>query len=200
MNPSPNQLDALREMINIGVGRGAGVLNTLLQAHITLKIPAIQTVTPSELPKLLHLADDRLCLVNMAFSGPLEGEAILAFPCNNAGKLVGVLTGQKDLPRAIDTLEAGTVSEVGNIVLNGVMGTVGNILGLCLNYQVPTFRQGDLGMLQSSGCEGGYRAVLASAQFRVEQLEMEGSLILRFAESSFELLLGKIDNLILKET
>jgi chemotaxis protein CheC len=199
MNPSPNQLDALKEMINIGVGRGAGVLNTLLQAHISLEIPAVHTITPSELPGILESGDPGLCLVTMPFAGPLEGEATMVFSCENAGKLVGVLTGHPKEPVSIDTLEAGTVSEVGNIVLNGVMGTVGNILGLCLTYQVPGFRQGDSSLLQQQRNEDGFRAVLANTRFRVEKLEMDGLLVLRFAERSFGLLLDRIDNLILEE-
>jgi chemotaxis protein CheC len=186
-------------MINIGVGRGAGVLNTLLQSHIVLEVPAIQLVTPSELGSRLPAGPNRFCMVMMPFVGQLEGQAALVFTCSGAARLVQAVTGQPAGPESIDTLEAGTVREVGNIVLNGVMGTVGNILGISLTYQVPGFRQGDTSLIQPPGKAGPYTAILANTRLRVEQLELEGDLVLLFAESSFTTMLQKIDDIILEE-
>ena len=36
MKLSDKQIDALTEVLNIGMGRGAGVLKTMLQSHVSL--------------------------------------------------------------------------------------------------------------------------------------------------------------------
>lgn len=199
MKPTPNQMDALREMINIGVGCGAGVLNTLLQAHINLTAPDIRCVTPSELPLLGDFEAQKLCLVTMPFDGPLEGTATMVFPCSDACRLVGFLTGKEEEAAAIDTLEAGTISEVGNIVLNGVMGTISNILGLSLTYQVPTFRQGDSSLVHSVCRAPSFMALVAHTRFGVDGLEARGSLVLQVSEGCFERMLTLVDELLVKE-
>jgi chemotaxis protein CheY-P-specific phosphatase CheC len=48
MKTSPEQLDALRELINIGIGRAAGVLNEMLSAHIQLYVPDVEILSAEE--------------------------------------------------------------------------------------------------------------------------------------------------------
>ena len=42
MQLTPEQLDALKELLNIGVGRAAGSLNEMLEKPIRLHIPSIR--------------------------------------------------------------------------------------------------------------------------------------------------------------
>ncbi len=49
MNISANQIDALKELVNIGIGRAAGVLNQMVSAHIKLQVPRIQIITLRDL-------------------------------------------------------------------------------------------------------------------------------------------------------
>lgn len=199
MKPTPNQMDALREMINIGMGCGAGVLNTLLQSHVKLAAPGLKCVTASEVPFLVELSARKHCLVSMPFSGPLEGTAAMIFPCADAFRLVGILTGCQDASEDVDTLEAGTISEIGNIVLNGVMGSISNLLGLSLTYQVPTFRQGDAQLVHSV-CRGpDFTALVAHTSFGVDGLEAQGALVLQVTGSCFARMLTLVDELLLRE-
>jgi chemotaxis protein CheC len=199
MNPTPNQLEALREMINIGIGRGAGVLNTMLQSHISLQAPAVKMMTHSELPRLLDIEETKLCMVVMPFNGPLEGDSAMIFPFHGAERLVGCLTDRDVSSATMDTLEAGTLCEIGNIVLNGVMGTISNILGLNLIYQVPSFRQGEIGLVRPCPSKGSFVTLLARTCFEVEETRTEGFFTLFFEERSFVGLMERIDALIMEE-
>ncbi len=41
MNITPEQIDTLKELVNIGVGRAANMLNQLVQSRIYLQVPSI---------------------------------------------------------------------------------------------------------------------------------------------------------------
>lgn len=42
------QSDALKELINIGVGRGASALNMMLNSHIRLQVPFVKVLSPTD--------------------------------------------------------------------------------------------------------------------------------------------------------
>ncbi len=48
MTCTAEQIDILKEMINLGVGKGADVLNTILHSHVRLQIPSLKVLSPDE--------------------------------------------------------------------------------------------------------------------------------------------------------
>ena len=199
MQLTSKQLETLRDLINIGVGRGADVLNTLLQVPISLEVLDVNCLTSEEFPRELGEADKQLCIVVMPFNGPLEGDSVLVLPGTSAEELVSIITGKETRPGLIDTLEAGTLSEIGNIVLNGVMGTISNNLGLSLIYQVPGFRQGELNLVHSPDSGREFASVLAQTRFQVDGLTVEGFIVLLLKESSLARTLERCDALLREE-
>uniref|UniRef100_A0ACD5GZE0 Uncharacterized protein n=1 Tax=Desertifilum tharense IPPAS B-1220 TaxID=1781255 RepID=A0ACD5GZE0_9CYAN len=51
----------------------------------------------------------------------------MIFPTESASTLVSLLTGEKPGTPDLEAVKIGTLLEVGNIVLNGVVGTVSNL-------------------------------------------------------------------------
>ena len=49
MEPTADDVDALKELINIGVGRAAGMLHDITGCVISLKVPSIQIVEFAQL-------------------------------------------------------------------------------------------------------------------------------------------------------
>ena len=129
MHLNLEQEDALKELLNIGVGRAAGALNQILEKPITLHIPTILLGTASELQKKLQeFGDHSLSTVQLPFKGSYAGAATLAFPTETAPKLVEILTGAISDEDELNAMKVATLTEIGNIVLNGVMGSITNVL------------------------------------------------------------------------
>ena len=57
MNVTDYQLDALKELINIGVGRAAGMLNQILDNHVYLQVPDAKLLSPVEIQEESSLRD-----------------------------------------------------------------------------------------------------------------------------------------------
>ncbi|MCU0552941.1 MAG: chemotaxis protein CheC [Leptolyngbya sp. Prado105] len=191
------QLDALQEFINIGVGRAAGMLNEMVEAPIQLNVPVLKIFTGVALKQELsqRLNNHRLSAVRLSFSGGFSGSAELLFPTESASTLVALLTGEDRDSPDLDGVKTGTLTEVGNIVINGVLGSLGNLLKQHMNYALPTYYEDTVEQLLSSNYLFNLDTVflLAQARFEIKQLEIIGEIILIFEMVSFSELLSCID-------
>ncbi|MBN1992376.1 MAG: chemotaxis protein CheC [Anaerolineae bacterium] len=195
MKLTPAQIDTLKELINIGVGRAAGMLNDMLQSRVQLQVPYVKIFSPLTLKEEMgQLGSQKLSTVRLSFKGPFSGIASLVFPPDSAGKLVDVLTGEEPATPDLDSIRIGTLTEVGNIILNGVMGSIGNVLERHINYSVPTYLEDNIErLLLANGLDANTTILLAHTRFTIQQLQIEGDIILLFEVGSFDALLAAID-------
>ena len=188
------QADALAEMINIGTGRAASVLNSMLRAHVRLEVPVVELLVLSDLKeKMRLLGEDVLSAVQLAFKGPFSGEASLIFPTESAARLVTLLTEDETELFDLDAIRIGTLTEVGNIVLNGVMGVLGNEVKEHICYSVPTYTENPAKTLLSDAPSSNAPVIWVRTRFQVEQNQIDGDIILVFELGSLDLLLAALD-------
>ncbi|WP_017721252.1 hypothetical protein [Kamptonema formosum] len=195
MNLTADQVYALQEIVNIGVGRAAAMLNQMIQFPIRLQIPYIKILSPLEVKLELEnrLGDNTISAVQLGFDGPFYGSAQLVFPIESASLLVAILTGEELGDPELDSLKMGTLSEVGNILLNGVMGSISNILHERLDYTVPSYTEDTVENLwRFNELDGNSSILLAQARFTVEELHIEGDVIVLFKMGSFQSLMKAI--------
>jgi chemotaxis protein CheC len=198
MKLNVRQLDALQELVNIGIGQAAGVLNDMIDSPIRLQIPYLQILTPIDVEEELeqHLNGEQIAAVQLKFTGSFGGIAQLVFPTDSAAMLVTMLTGEEVGTHDLDSVKIGTLSEVGNIVINGVMGAISNVLQQRLNYSIPTYSEGTIAsLLVSGGLATDTVVLLAQTSFMIERLHIEGDIILIFNVNSFDTLLTAINQL-----
>ena len=195
MELTADELDALKELINIGVGNAAGMLNEMIQFPIQLEIPDIELLSSIELQRELkeRFGIELLSVVQLAFSGSFSGSAQLLFPTESAVNLVSVLTGEDKASLDLDSLKISTLSEVGNMVINGVMGSISNVLDQPLDYAVPYYVEEEIEeLLLKEQCLEYGTVLLAPAHFSIEELQIHGDIMLFFDVGSFKLLLKAI--------
>ncbi|MBF0199820.1 MAG: chemotaxis protein CheC [Desulfamplus sp.] len=191
---SRDQLEAIKELCNIGVGKGASVLNAMLSTHITLNVPHVKIVSSRDFrEELKEFARDTISAVELAFEGNISGSAQLLFPTETASSLVSILVEEGD-ELDMDALRAGTFCEVGNIVLNGVMGSISNILGISFDYSVPAYIEthSDNFMKEGSMKEDSH-VLLARTRFSIDALDIEGDIALFMQISAIHKLLETIE-------
>ncbi|MBL4775857.1 MAG: chemotaxis protein CheC [Mariprofundus sp.] len=191
MDISTEQQDALTELINVGVGHAASTLNCLINHKIRLTVPEIEFQNTQNMKNYIALDDGSLASVSMSFKGDFDGNASLMFPVESASTLVSILTGEAPDSSLADDLRSGTLAEVGNILLNGVMGSMGNMLSSTLSYSVPTYQESSLqNILIHQKAE---IVLIARANFYVDELCIEGNILLFFELESFNTLIDVID-------
>ena len=195
MKCTDSQLDILKEMIGIGIGNGASVLNTMLDSHVHLEVPSLKILSPKEFRvEMEKCGTERLSSVNLPFKGIFSGVSELVFPYESASRFIAAFTHEETDDTDINSIRAGTLSEIGNIVLNAVTGSVSNILGLKLTYSIPNYAEGDFNtLLPFHTTMPDTNVLLAHTHFEIGDLAIKGNIILFFEVGSFDKLLEIID-------
>ena len=191
----PNlQMDALREMVNTGLGRAAASLNMMLDVPVDLDVPSIAMFKPEDFPFCRTVfGNELLSCVQVGFRGPFCGNAFLAFPPQNASRLVATLTGNASTSSIQNGIMADTLNEVGNILINSMIGTIGNILAEPFEFSLPRYLEGkfdDLLLMKIPPVE--QTLLLALTRFQTRQLEISGNIFIFFELGAFEKLLSLI--------
>ncbi len=196
---NPNFKDALAELVNMGMGRAGDVLNDMLDSHIVLSTPEILIIQADALPDLLAAGDTTLfSSVEMNFNGLMDGRVRLLFQAVDAGKLVDRILGAEAVQEeGLDALRAGTLSEVGNIVINAILGTISNALGMELHYTVPFYRETTfLNLSQDRDGQPDQIVLLIRTHFLIQDLEVSGNIAVILSLHSFDQLRASVNHYI----
>ena len=138
------ELDALTELVNIGVSRAAANLREMVGEQVLLSVPNVRLVSRNEAIGILSEREaNRLIAVHQVFEGDITGRALLIFPETKSLELVRAVTGG-DLPlEDIIDLEQEALAETGNIILNGCLATIANLLQRSLKMSLPEILRGE---------------------------------------------------------
>ncbi len=196
MNLSPARADVMAELLNVGLGHAAGTLNEMIGVPIRLEVPSVELLAPSEIMEAY--ADEigkRAASIAIGFSGGLEGSAALLFPAESAGALIEALSaGGK---AADEEEELDILGELGNVVLNSVMGGMANELQHHLVFSVPVAGfQSVAALVEGDTSDPNNRLLFARAGFTVSGLTVWGCIALLLQIQSVETLLVRLDELV----
>jgi chemotaxis protein CheC len=124
----------------------------------------------------------------MEYRGSMEGAVELVFKTADAGKLVDCIIGQENIQEeGLDSIRSGALCEVGNIVINAVLGTISNELRLDLEYTVPVYQEGTVqALVEKENLRKGQIILLIETQFLIESLEINGSIVIFLSILSYE--------------
>jgi len=187
-------LDAIKELVNIGVGRAAAMLNEITCSHIILHVPTLQVIRLDELDSAGGLPrSEGAATVKIDFRGFFTGTTALIFPPESAAALVMAITGEGEGQPELDAIRIETLMEVGNIFINGVMGSIGNVLDQQITYLPPAYVEDTMGHIaQSARFDPDERVLLANTRFYVEDINVEGIIVMILEIGSLDILLNRI--------
>lgn len=172
------ELDALTELVNMGVSRSAANLRNMVGDEVFLSVPSVAVVTRARAAQIIgETAAGRMVAVHQAFDGDISGRALLIFPETNSLELVRAVTGGELPLEDIIELEQEALAETGNIILNGCLATIANMLQRSLQMSLPEILRGtgpDFFALPDAG-EAEEKAVLfLYITFSVHQRDIRG--------------------------
>jgi chemotaxis protein CheC len=189
------QLDTIRELFNIGVGRAAHTLSTMLNSFIQLEVPTVEIFSNpdySELKKSFNL--DQVSTVSMDYESSFSGSVFLMIPPESATVLVSALVNEEPGPISLDPVRAGTLCEVGNMIINSLMGSISNVLQETVNYSLPEYTENTFEHILQEKSENDETSIcIANTTMKIKELEINGNLIVIFKVGHLEKLLASID-------
>jgi chemotaxis protein CheC len=136
--------DALTELVNIGVSRAAASLRKMIGEEVLLSVPSIEIMPPLDAARLIEERETgRLVAIQQQFEGAFSGRALLIFPEATSLDLVRAVVGNEVAPDEIADLEQEALAETGNVILNGCLATMANMLKRSLSISLPEVLRGD---------------------------------------------------------
>ncbi|HXY20535.1 MAG TPA: chemotaxis protein CheC [Gemmatimonadales bacterium] len=133
------QLDALREVENIGAGHAATALSQMTNRRIMITVPQITVTRLEDVAGVLGEPPQVVAAILLHMMGDLTGRTLLVFPEAAARRLCDLL-----LRRASGTttefgaLEQSSLKEAGNILCGAFMSALSSFMGMMLLPSVPS--------------------------------------------------------------
>lgn len=136
----PNQLDALREVANIGAGHAATALSQMTGGTIMISVPTINVAALEDVPPQISAPEEPVAAVLMNMMGDLTGRTLLVFPKQTAKRLAELMLRRPlgDPEGDLSELEQSAIKEAGNILSGAYMNALSDFMGLMLLNSPPS--------------------------------------------------------------
>ena len=201
-NFSNLQLDAMREVGNIGAGNAATALSMMLARPVDMDVPKAELVSIYELAEYYG---DPLTMVSAVFvrsEGEFTCSLIFIQEEDESRKLVDLLIGQQmggmDPASVPAEMRDSALTEVGNIILSSFLNAINVLIGGTHSISVPGVAHDMLGsildVVASIFGQSGEHALIVDTALKVENVEggISGKVIMLPDPGSLEILLGKL--------
>ncbi|WP_027625848.1 chemotaxis protein CheC [Clostridium lundense] len=160
---TPMQMDALREVGNIGAGNAATALSQLLNKKIDMSVPAINVVPFDEI--FAGIGGEEIVYgVLVRVLGDTPGNILFVFEKETAVNIIELLIGVKE--DSVSEMGNSVISEIGNIISASYMNAIAKFTNLTIIPSVPAVTYDMLGAILST-------TFIESGQFDEYVLDVE---------------------------
>ena len=196
------QRDALTEAFNLGMGAAAAALSEMVDEEVALCAPSLEFVKKADAAAMLNSRSlNGVSGVTQRFSGPFEGQAMLLFAGDKSLELVrSLLLNTAPLDRLTE-FEEDALNEIGNIILNAGLSSLGNMFEQEIHSGLPLYFHGsfdELLELYDQAEEGLDMLMLLRIDFRLDKHEVEGYVVFLLSMGSVKRVVQLIDRFLEK--
>jgi len=139
-------IDAITEVLNIGMGNAAASLSEMTSEEVILNVPSIKILNHRQaITSLEETIKSHVSGVHQSFQGSFSGDAMLLFPEKQSLELVRAVLQQGDI--ALDDLtdmEQEAMTEIGNVILNACLCSMADMFSQEIQGEIPLFVKGSL--------------------------------------------------------
>jgi chemotaxis protein CheC len=134
------QLDALREVANIGAGHAATALSQMIGGTIMISVPTINVSRLEEVPPQISAPEEPVAAVLMHMLGDLTGRTLLVFPKPTAVRLAELMLRRPNGSggEELGDMEQSAIKEAGNILSSAYMNALSDFMGMMLLPSPPS--------------------------------------------------------------
>lgn len=161
------QLDALKEVSNIGAGNAATALSQLLNRKIDMTVPNVNVIDFMDIYNFVS-EEELVAAVLVKVLGDAPGNILFVFEKSIASNIIEVLTGMKE--DEFSEMGNSVLCEIGNIISAAYMNAIARLTNLSIMPSVPAVAFDMLSAILSS-------TFVESAQYSDSVLEIETMLL-----------------------
>lgn len=136
---TPSQLDALREIGNIGAGNSATALSQVVNKKVDMSVPRVALVPIEDVPDLVGGPDALVVAVFLRVYGKAPGNILFLMPKQNALYLVDSAMGKPlGTTKTLDDMDISALKEVGNILTGSYLNAFFHFTNIAMLPSIPS--------------------------------------------------------------
>ncbi len=130
------QLDALREVSNMGAGHAATALSQMTGQKIMISVPHLTISKLEDVPNQIEAREEPVAAVLMRMLGDLTGLTLLVFSQQTALQVAGLM--MRKPATTLGEIEQSALKEAGNILSAAYLNALSEFMGMILMPSPPT--------------------------------------------------------------
>ena len=201
VNNLSSREDILKELFNISVGKSASILSEIVSKKIILNVPDVK-ILDSQIESghinrhLSNIVEGALMISSISFKENLTGKANLIFPADRMRKFINLCSDENgvvnDGSLDFNDIDFDIIKEIGNIILNSIIGEIGNFIDVKLEYTLPEVRVLDKLRIDNLFYDTGYEFILIlSITFKIEDSEIIGAVLINLTLNSLDEIISR---------
>jgi chemotaxis protein CheC len=188
---SASQLDALRELANIGSGTASTALSSMLGRSIDISVPQARVLPFADAVEAMGAPESEVTGIVLGVVGEMSATVLLLVPPDDAARLLRLLGVEPD-----GELAASALGEIGNVVGTSYINALAATAGLAIEPTPPASATDMLGALVASVLAGhagdGDVALMLDSAFEVGGEDCSVSFLLVPDQGGVDLLLSRL--------
>ena len=203
MNNENLRYDILKEIFNVSVGKAASLLSEIIDKRILLTVPSVEALSMDNqafdldayLPRDINGA---LMVSSISFNENLKGRANLIFPAKQMRTFINLCMNEHEEVEDMEfnDIDFDVIKEIGNIILNSIVGEVGNYLDISFDYSLPEVKIfSRTNFNENIGRRDYPYLLILYITFVIDETEIEGIIIVNLTLNSLNDLIKSIDRI-----
>lgn len=144
------QLDALREVGNVGAGNAATALSQIINRKIEMTVPEVAILPLGDVPDVVGGPDIMVAGVYLRVFGPAPSSILFLLPRESAFALVDMLMGrERGLTNRLDAMDESALLEIGNILAGAYLNALSFFTRFTLLPSIPALAMDMAGAILS---------------------------------------------------
>ena len=185
------QLDALRELANIGSGTASTALSSMLGRSVDISVPKARALPIAEAVEAAGPVEQEITGIVLGIVGDMQGTVLLLVPPADADAMCRMLGVEPD-----DEFALSALGEIGNIVGTSYINALAGMTGMDIEPTPPGTTTDMLGALVSTVLAGaamsGDVALMLDSNLVVEGEDCSISFLLVPDQGGVEVLLARL--------
>lgn len=177
------QLDALREIGNVGAGNAATALSQIINRKIDMTVPQVAILPLGDVPDVVGGPEIMVAGVYLRVFGPAPGSILFLLPRDSALTLVDMLMGRpRGETQNLDAMDESALLEIGNILAGAYLNSLSFFTKFTLLPSIPALAMDMAGAILSViliqlGALGDH-ALVIETEFTTEVDDVKGHFFL----------------------
>jgi len=130
------ELDALRELANVGAGHAATALSRMTARRVAVTVPTVAVASAAAVAELLLAGPEPAVAVALTAQGSFAARFVVALTDRHARGLADLLLGGGDAG-APPHLAESALQETGNVLAGAFLAAMSSITGWCIPFSPP---------------------------------------------------------------